>query len=98
MEFPRLVYKGSAEHKLVENEAQFDAALAGGWFRTVPEAVSGIAAKLAEPPAPADDDTAPPTRAELEQKAKELGIQFSANIGDAKLAERIAAKLAEQDA
>ncbi len=45
-----------------------------------------------------DDDTAPPTRAELEQKATELGVEFSPNIGDKKLAERIAVKLAEQGA
>ena len=45
-----------------------------------------------------DDDNAPPTRAELEQKATELGVEFSPNIGDKKLAERIAVKLAEQGA
>jgi hypothetical protein len=42
------------------------------------------------------DDNAQPTRAELEQKAAELGIEFSPRIGDAKLAERIADKLKEQ--
>ncbi len=40
-------------------------------------------------------DNAPPTRAELEAKAAELGIEFSPRIGDAKLAERIAAALAQ---
>ena len=45
-----------------------------------------------------EDDNAPPTRAELEQKATELGVEFSPNIGDKKLAERIAVKLAEQGA
>ena len=43
--------------------------------------------------AAADADKTPPTRAELEQKATELGITFAPNIGDAKLAERIAEKL-----
>lgn len=43
--------------------------------------------------AAAEADSAPPTRAELEQKATELGITFATNIGDAKLAERIAEKL-----
>lgn len=55
-------------------------------------------AKLAEPGANEGtngDDNAPPTRAELEQKATELGVKFSPQLGDAKLAERIAAKLAE---
>lgn len=40
-------------------------------------------------------DNAPPTRAELEAKAAELGIEFSPNIGDKKLGERIAAALAK---
>lgn len=42
------------------------------------------------------DDDAPPTRAELELKANELGIEFSPRIGDAKLAERIADAIAAQ--
>lgn len=36
------------------------------------------------------DAEAAPTRVELEQKAAELGIAFNPNIGDAKLAQRIA--------
>lgn len=44
------------------------------------------------------EDNAQPTRAELEQKATELGLEFRSNISDAKLAERINAKLAEQGA
>lgn len=36
-----------------------------------------------------EDDTTPPTRAELEIQAAELGIKFSKNISDEKLAERI---------
>ena len=97
MEFPRLVFKnggphqrpgGFYDHTPVENEAEYEAALKAGWFGTMPEA-------LAPPPVaalpPADD--APPTRAELEAKAKELHIEFSPKIGDAKLAERIQAAL-----
>lgn len=34
-------------------------------------------------------DDAAPTRAELEQKARELGVSFSHFLGDAKLAQRI---------
>lgn len=94
MEFPRLVYKGPATHQLVENDEQVDAALADGWFLTVPEAVSGVAAKLAEPVKPADDD-APPSRAELEAKATELGVAFTGKTSDKKLSDAIAAKLAE---
>lgn len=43
--------------------------------------------------APPDGDNAPPTRAELEAKAEELGIQFKPQLGDRKLAALIDAKL-----
>ena len=38
-------------------------------------------------------DDAPPTRAELEQKAAELGIKFDGRWGDKRLGEAIAAAL-----
>ena len=106
MEFPRLVYKdhgphqragGSYDHALVESQAEMDAALKAGWFATLPEAIETKPVIALPPPAlppPADDE--PPTRAELEAKAKELGIEFSPNIGDKKLAERIQAALEAQ--
>ena len=96
MEFPRFVFRnggphqrpgGSYDHAPVESQEEFDAALKAGWFATLPEAIN---------PPPADD--APPTRAELEAKAKELGIEFSPNIGDKKLGERIQAALDAQKA
>ena len=97
MEFPRLVFRnngphqragGSYDHAPVENQADMDAALKAGWFATLPEAIE-FKPPVATPPA----DDAPPTRAELEAKAKELGIEFSPNIGDKKLGERIQAAL-----
>jgi hypothetical protein len=39
------------------------------------------------------DDVSPPTREELEAKAKQLGVSFNARTSDMKLAERIAAAL-----
>ena len=104
MEFPRLVYKnhgphqrpgGSYDHAPVESQEEFDAALNAGWFATLPEAIEAKPV-VAVPPPPAvtpPSDDAPPTRAELEAKAKELGIEFSPNIGDKKLGERIQAAL-----
>ena len=106
MEFPRFVFKdhgphqragGSYDHALVESQAEFDAALKAGWFATLPEALEAKPVPpppVVVPPPPADD--APPTRAELEVKAKELGIEFSPNIGDKKLLERIQAALEAQ--
>lgn len=55
-------------------------------------------------PVPAEDrqlaldaDDAAPTRAELEQKAAELGVEFSPKIGDAKMAKRIVDAIAAKD-
>ena len=39
------------------------------------------------------DKTAPPTREELEAKAKELGVKFDGRTGDAKLSALIEEKL-----
>lgn len=89
--------------KLVNDADELEAAQAAGWHETTTEAAEAEdAAKLAEqgkkdPVANNDehDSDTPPTRAELEQKATELGVEFSSKLGDKKLAERIAAKLAE---
>lgn len=65
------------------------AAKADGWAETLEEA-AGLVPLSVEPEAPAD---APPTRAELEQKAAELGIKFDGRTGDKRLAALIAEKL-----
>jgi hypothetical protein len=100
-EFPRMIYRaggteeihgGRFETRIVQNVDEQDAALIDGWSLTT-DAATATASRPAEPATPVDDD-APPTRAELEAKATDLGIEFSPRIGDAKLAERIAEKLA----
>ncbi len=87
MHFPRLVYKCPGPHSKrghsyawrgCADAEQWDILKALGWFASFDEAVAG------------NDDTSPPTRAEMEQKARELGLRFHPNIGDAALAERIA--------
>lgn len=50
MLFPRLVYKSANVHKAVTSEAERAAALTGGWYDSVPEALAGA---HAAPPAPA---------------------------------------------
>lgn len=94
MEFPALVYRSASVYQLVRNEAEHAAALKDGWFATVPEAV---APKLGEVNTPRDEprDDPEPIRAALEREAAELGLQYSPLIGDAKLAERIAAAKAK---
>lgn len=93
MEYPRLVYKSASVHLLTETAVQHAAALADGWFATVPDALAETKQAKQRADIGTTSDAAPPTRAELEQKAAELGIKFHANTGDKKLAEAIAAKL-----
>lgn len=103
-EYPRMMYRaggteeihGSRFHtRIVANVDEQDAALIDGWSLTTDAARAAAAPKSAATEHKDDaHDDAPPTRAELEQKARELGIEFSPRLGDAKLAERIAEKLA----
>lgn len=89
MQFPRLVYKSASQHQLVETAAEFDIAIASGFFATVPEALAG---KAVEKPAEKVDESAP-TRAEIEAKATELGLKFDGRTGDAKLLKLIESAL-----
>lgn len=104
--FPKMLYKAGGPHDIhggkfdthiVHDVDELDTALAGGWHKTTPEAKAAAAKPVSTAAASSTaipDDNAPPTRAELEQKARELGIDFATNIGDKKLAERIDAALA----
>lgn len=87
IEFPALVYRSASVYLQVHSQAEHAAALKDGWFATVPEA---LAPKRDEP-----RDDQEPVRAALEREAAELGLQYSPLIGDAKLAERIAAAKAK---
>ncbi len=82
-QYPRLVYKSASVHLLVKDDASHVEALDGGWFDSVPEAMIG------KPVSPIEDN-APPTRQELEQKAKEIGLKFDGRTSDAKLGKTIA--------
>lgn len=78
----------SVDWQIVDGH-EVEQALAGGWFRTPTEAGESVKAV----PAPALADDAPVTRAELEQKARELSIKFDGRTTDKKLGDLIAAKL-----
>ena len=94
--------------RVVHTQEALDAALADGWFLDQYAAKAAHeAAALAAQPAPAagagdagaaaaavPGDDAPPTRAELEQKARELGVKFDGRTGNKKLAALIAEQLA----
>jgi hypothetical protein len=59
-------------------------ALKEGWFETMPEAINGRVSLKELPPS-----ELPPTRDELEQKAKELGIKFDKKTSDEVLSKKI---------
>lgn len=73
----------------VKSQTELDAALSAGWFRTMPEAIAGVAVNHVAPV----DEKSPPTRAELEQMASELGIKFDGRTSDRKLSALIDEKL-----
>lgn len=110
MDFPRLVYLSANKHTLVNDQAEFDAAIKAGWYATVPECPSGAAdcpptteesESMNENETDADvedpeEDIPEPTREELEEKARELGIGFNGNTKDETLLKKIEEVLAEQ--
>lgn len=90
-QFPTLVYKCPGDHEAyggqtyryagIADEAELQTFMANGWFMSLPEAVKG---EHSEPV-----DNSPPTREELEDKAKELGIIFDGRTSDKTLLRRI---------
>jgi len=72
----------------VDTDEALEAALAEGWHESLASAIAPPDA----PPAPADD--APVTRAELEQKADQLGIKVDGRWSDKRLMTEIEAKMA----
>jgi hypothetical protein len=91
--YPRMLYRAGAgafvdgiecAALVVHSEAEQVEALADGWGFVAH-------AEPAKPAEPADD--APPTRAELEAKATELGVKFDGRWGDKRLSDAIAAAL-----
>lgn len=98
MDYPKALYKpgGTLQtdvgwmHYGIASDADDEAkALADGWFVTPDLA----AASLALPPIDTPAEDAPPTRAELEAKATELGIKFDGRTADKTLAAKIAEAL-----
>jgi hypothetical protein len=96
--FPTIVYRtpgpfsgnGFTYATLGVNDADaLKAALTAGWHPTLPDACAPKLAPVPVAPAAPDDD-APPTRAELEAKAGELGVKFDGRTPDATLARKIA--------
>jgi hypothetical protein len=97
MIFPGFVYKspgrmGKVRKKTydwcaVQNEQELAEKLAQGWYATRDEAFAPKPLTPKQPDPIAED--APPTRAELEQKAREIGLKFDGRTSDRKLLKMI---------
>ena len=102
---PGTVYHPKGAHKFAQakNQDELDSYLADGWFLTIDEAAEvmdeidltphrrarKVILKRQKKPVESNDDILPPTRAEMEIKATELGIKFDGRTSDKKLLERI---------
>lgn len=86
---------GTFDYKGTSNAEEHEEALKSGWFPSLAEAVAGkLDEKKVEAPVDTGEletlgDAAPPTRPELEQKAKELGISFNKKTTDEQLVKLI---------
>ena len=102
MDFPTLVYRCPGPHvgppgttyaaEPAADEAALAAALSAGWFKTLPEAVEAFLAPKTEAASETVDES-PPTRAELEERAAELGVKVDKRWGDKRLMQEIVAAL-----
>lgn len=99
MIYPRLVFKdggnipragGFYTYTLAHDDDEYDGMIDSGWYATLPDAIEG---KVNEESQSESGGDAPPTRAEMETKAKELGIQFDGRTGDKTLMAKIAKAL-----
>lgn len=80
---PHALQDGNYDTRVVQSAEEQGNAV--GWFPSPQEAKNP----------PAAEDNSPPTRAELEAKANELGIEFDGRTSDKKLYERIMDRLNE---
>lgn len=103
MNFPVHVYKSPGNHRFrngktyrymsVANEDELNRAIADGWNTNKEDAVNGKTAELPDQVI----DNAPPTREEMETKARQLGVKFDGRTSDRKLLKLIEAALGEPD-
>jgi len=92
----QMLYKAPGPHLLDGSQVDYivvppdmvDETIALGWFATIPEALAAVV-PAAEPETEVPADDAPVTRAELETKARELGLAFDGRTTDARLLAKI---------
>jgi hypothetical protein len=101
-DFPTILYRIPGPHKKprgltytytgAEDQEQFDALIAKGWFASYEDAASKLD-KKPKAKAVEIDEVSGPSREELETKAKELGVSFNSRTSDITLSDRITAAL-----
>jgi hypothetical protein len=101
IEFPRLVYRaegkyvrpgGTYDFTGVSTQEEYNQKLSDGWFDSIESATEekhAVSKPVKADSDPVLDDSAPPTREELETKATELGIKFDGRFSDKKIAQLI---------
>ena len=91
IEFPRWIYKGKTEQKIVQTLEEYQTALSEGWRKGVIDE-AGLIGESEAPEAPEAPDAPDETmsyRAMLEANAKKLNIKFGIKTSNAQLAAMI---------
>lgn len=106
MIFPNIVYKkgghcqcpgGTYSWLSVKSQAELDDALEEGYKPTLNEAMGVVSEdKTPVDVEPVEDKHTPPTRDEMETKARELGIRVTKRMSDDALLKAITEVLAEE--
>jgi hypothetical protein len=104
MSFPTIVYKCPGQHSAfagqtyaysaARDEDELAELVKAGWHDSLVAAVNAVNGVSVEKVEDVDDESAP-TRAELEDKARELGLKFDGRTSDAKLGRMIIEALGE---
>lgn len=99
-EYPLMMYRSGSQMKwdgglwdtlVVIDVAEHESAIADGWMSPAEAYAKANQPEAMQPPQLIEsvDEISPPTREELETKAKELGIKFDGRWGDKRLSDAI---------
>lgn len=99
MNFPNFVYRvpgnhqcngGTYDFKSVHDEDELLEAIQAGWKFSIVDALEDVEYEIGE------EDNSPPSRDELEEKARELGLKFDGRTSDRKLLEMVNQSVLDQ--
>lgn len=88
------VHEGVGYDWMIVEASDVPSHVKAGWHASIVDAKAALAAAHAEPEPSADEsDDTPPTRAELEEQCKKLGIKVDGRYSDRRLLALIAEKM-----